>query len=123
MAHGYDSGRLNLPFVGICTFGKSPYVSDWDAIDADIAVMGAPFDSGTQWRAGARFDAGAYHMVYAKHPQNRATQILNMGCKLIYSARIIVAGHMSLRFDSRPIHHYISSSEPDANLHYLGRLR
>ena len=54
-AHGYESGRLDLPFVGISTFGKRPYVSDWDAIEADVAVMGAPFDFGTQWRAGARF--------------------------------------------------------------------
>ncbi|MGR3562791.1 MAG: agmatinase [Heliomarina sp.] len=52
--HGYQGGRLNLPFVGICTFGKYPYVSDWDAISADVAVMGAPFDAGTQWRSGAR---------------------------------------------------------------------
>ncbi len=55
MAHGYEFGRLNLPFVGICTFGKYPYVEDWDAIEADVAVLGAPFDFGTQWRAGARF--------------------------------------------------------------------
>lgn len=53
--HGYASGRLNLPFVGISTFGKSPYVEDWDNIDADVAILGAPFDFGTQWRAGARF--------------------------------------------------------------------
>ncbi len=50
----YDQGRLNLPFVGICTFGKYPYVEDWDKIDADIAVMGAPFDFGSQFRSGAR---------------------------------------------------------------------
>ncbi|MBY6262757.1 agmatinase [Azospirillum sp. 412522] len=55
MAHGYETGRLDLPFVGFCTFGKSPIVTDWDRIDADIAVLGAPFDAGTQWRAGARF--------------------------------------------------------------------
>jgi len=53
--HGYESGRLNLPFVGISTFGKRPYVGDWSAIQADVAVMGAPFDFGTQFRAGARF--------------------------------------------------------------------
>ncbi len=53
--HGYESGRLNLPFVGISTFGKRQYVSDWDAIEADVAVMGAPFDFGTQFRPGARF--------------------------------------------------------------------
>lgn len=54
-SHAYDSGRLNLPFVGICTFGKSPYVEDWTRIDADVAILGAPFDAGTQFRAGARF--------------------------------------------------------------------
>ena len=53
--HGYEGGRLDLPFVGISTFGKREYVSDWDAIEADVAVMGAPFDFGTQWRSGARF--------------------------------------------------------------------
>jgi agmatinase len=53
--HSYDTGRLNLPFVGISTFGKRPYVQDWTAIDADVAVLGAPFDFGTQFRAGARF--------------------------------------------------------------------
>ncbi|QYX57420.1 agmatinase [Roseovarius sp. SCSIO 43702] len=52
--HANETRRLNLPFVGICTFGKYPYVEDWDAIDADVAVMGAPFDQGCQWRSGAR---------------------------------------------------------------------
>lgn len=54
-AHGYESGRLNLPFVGIATFGKKPYVEDWDSIDADVAILGAPFDFGCQFRSGARF--------------------------------------------------------------------
>ena len=44
-----------MPFVGISTFGKSPYLDDWDTIEADVAILGAPFDFGTQWRAGARF--------------------------------------------------------------------
>lgn len=55
MTHGYEAGRLNLPFTGICTFARSPYLPDWGAIDADVAILGAPFDAGTQWRAGARF--------------------------------------------------------------------
>ena len=50
----YDKGRLNLPFVGICTFGKYPYVQDWEHINADVAVLGAPFDFGSQFRSGAR---------------------------------------------------------------------
>jgi agmatinase len=53
--HGYTSGRLDLPFVGIPTFGKRPYEPDWHRLDADVAILGAPFDAGTQWRSGARF--------------------------------------------------------------------
>ena len=53
--HGYESGRLDLPFVGISTFGKRPYQPDWSNLEADIAILGAPFDAGTQWRSGARF--------------------------------------------------------------------
>jgi len=53
--HGYETGRLNLPFVGHCTFGKQPPCLDWNAINADVAVVGIPYDMGTQYRAGARF--------------------------------------------------------------------
>lgn len=53
--NAYESGRLNLPFVGHCTFAKAPPCTDWDSIDADVAVLGAPNDMGTQWRPGARF--------------------------------------------------------------------
>ncbi|MCB9943701.1 MAG: arginase family protein [Geminicoccaceae bacterium] len=56
MAHGYETDRLDLPFVGHCTFGKRPPVTDWGQIDADVAVLGIPCDMGTQWRSGARFD-------------------------------------------------------------------
>ena len=53
--NSYQSGRLDLPFVGHCTFAKSPACVDWNAIDADVAVIGVPNDMGTQWRPGARF--------------------------------------------------------------------
>ncbi len=55
MTNTYDTGSLNLPFTGIATFGKRPYVQDWDTLSADVAVLGAPFDAGTQYRPGARF--------------------------------------------------------------------
>ncbi|CAL8480364.1 agmatinase [Caballeronia sp. S22] len=53
--NNYESGRLNLPFVGHCTFAKSPVCLDWNRIDADVAILGAPNDMGTQWRSGTRF--------------------------------------------------------------------
>lgn len=55
MSHGYETGRLDLPFVGIATFGKYPHVPSLDGVAADVAILGAPFDFGTQWRSGARF--------------------------------------------------------------------
>jgi agmatinase len=53
--HGYEGGRLDLPFVGIATFGKRRYEPDWEKLDADVAILGAPYDAGTQYRSGARF--------------------------------------------------------------------
>ena len=50
----YEAGRLNLPFVGHCSFAKAPICTDWEAIDADVAILGVPNDMATQWRSGAR---------------------------------------------------------------------
>jgi len=94
MSHGYESGRLNLPFVGIATFGKYPYQPDWEAIDADVAIVGAPYDFGTQWRTGARFGprgireastlfafghAGAYDHEDDKTYLGEGTRIVDIG--------------------------------------------
>lgn len=51
----YESGRLNLPFVGFCTFAKSPIVENWQSFEADFAVLGVPYDMGCQYRSGSRF--------------------------------------------------------------------
>lgn len=93
--HSYETGRLDLPFVGICTFGKYPYVVDWDRIDADFAVLGAPYDFGCQWRSGARFGprsvreastlfafghAGAYdHEDDIEYLRSEAVRIVDVG--------------------------------------------
>lgn len=46
--------RLNLPFTGISTFAKVPHDPDISNLDAEVAIIGAPYDLGTQVRAGAR---------------------------------------------------------------------
>ena len=93
MSHSYETGRLDLPFTGICTFARAPIAADWDTIDADVAVLGAPFDAGTQWRAGARFGPRAIreastlfafgHAGAYDHEDDRtylaATRIVDMG--------------------------------------------
>ena len=93
--HGYESGRLNLPFVGHCTFAKAPIGLDFDNIKGNCAILGAPFDFGTQYRAGARFGprgireastlfsfghAGAYdHEDDAVYLDSKDVQIVDMG--------------------------------------------
>jgi len=46
---------MDLPFTGICSFAKQPICHDLEHLDADVAILGAPFDMGTTYRSGARF--------------------------------------------------------------------
>lgn len=46
---------------------KRPYQPDWNGIDADIAVLGAPFDYGTAVRPGARFGPAAIREASQMH--------------------------------------------------------
>jgi len=46
--------RIDIPAVGICSFGKNPICNDLDGLDADVAIIGVPYDMGTAYRAGAR---------------------------------------------------------------------
>lgn len=43
-----------LPHTGIATFCKAPYVFDPSAIDADVAILGIPFDNTASMRPGCR---------------------------------------------------------------------
>src|SRR5437762_2957860 len=47
--------RLNLPFTGLVSFMRVPTCTDLDAVDADIAILGAPSDEGSPWKPGSRF--------------------------------------------------------------------
>jgi len=49
-----EKGVLNLPFTGICSFGKYPICTNLDELDADLAIIGMPFEA-TQWRSGSKF--------------------------------------------------------------------
>ncbi len=49
------NSRLDLPFTGITSFCKWPICTDLNQLDADVAVLGVPYDMSTQYRPGARF--------------------------------------------------------------------
>ncbi|BAQ08894.1 arginase/agmatinase/formimionoglutamate hydrolase, arginase family [Bacillus sp. OxB-1] len=46
--------RVDIPAVGICSFGRNSICTDLDQLDADVAIIGVPYDMGTAYRAGAR---------------------------------------------------------------------
>lgn len=46
--------RLDLPITGICSFGKYPICTDLNNLEADIAVLGVPYDLGVGFLSGAR---------------------------------------------------------------------
>ncbi len=46
--------ETSLPHTGIATFCKAPYVVDLDDLDADVAVLGIPYDEATAMRPGSR---------------------------------------------------------------------
>lgn len=46
--------KLNLPFVGISSFGKYPICTNLEELDADIAILGMPSDIGIQGSSGTR---------------------------------------------------------------------
>jgi agmatinase len=49
------TNRLDMPFVGIPTFLRTEYCKDIARLDAEVAVMGVPFDEGVPFMPGSRF--------------------------------------------------------------------
>lgn len=66
-------GNSSQDFGGIRTFLRAPHVKDIAALDADIAVVGMPFDQGTSNRPGQRYgprDIREASLIYAWAPHN-----------------------------------------------------
>lgn len=60
--------RANLAFTGIPSFGRAPIVSDLDRIEADVAVLGIPFDEGVGFRPGTRYGPRAIREMSCRYP-------------------------------------------------------
>lgn len=46
--------KINMPITGIASFAKYPICTDLDNLDADIAVLGIPYDTGVGFLSGCR---------------------------------------------------------------------
>lgn len=47
--------KHNMPITGIASFAKYPICTDLNTMDADIAVLGVPYDVGVGFLSGTRF--------------------------------------------------------------------
>ncbi|CAM1504785.1 Fc.00g023760.m01.CDS01 [Cosmosporella sp. VM-42] len=90
-----DGGtQADSVFSGISTFGRLPYQPclSHGSIQYDIAFIGAPFDTGTSYRPGARFGPsgirqgsrrlnlyGGYNVPLATNPFNSWATVLDCG--------------------------------------------
>ena len=45
----------NLPITGIASFAKYPICTDLDKLEADVCIMGIPYDAGAPYLSGAKF--------------------------------------------------------------------
>ncbi|HWF74272.1 MAG TPA: agmatinase family protein, partial [Solirubrobacteraceae bacterium] len=67
-------------FAGINTFLRAPYCEDINQVSKyEVAIIGAPFDMGTTYRAGARFGPQAVRRISALYDGYS----LDMGCDLV----------------------------------------
>jgi agmatinase len=46
--------RVDMPITGICSFGKYPICGDAGGLEADMAVLGVPYDLGVGFLSGTR---------------------------------------------------------------------
>ncbi|KAK7976817.1 magnesium transporter NIPA-domain-containing protein [Apiospora arundinis] len=90
-----DGGKqADSVFSGISTFGRLPYYPclGQEDVEYDIAFIGAPFDTGTSYRPGARFGPngirqgsrrlnlyGGYNVPLATNPFNSWATVLDCG--------------------------------------------
>jgi agmatinase len=84
-----------FPYAGIATFFKAPYLPAPTTEDADVAVLGVPFDQGATNRSGARFGPRALREASCLWAYREGTEALfdgEAGVELLGGVRFADAG-------------------------------
>ena len=88
-----------MPFGGIATFLKAPFLPEPAATDGDVAVIGVPYDEGTTGRAGAREGPRALRAIstnWAYREGNEPYWDGEAGVSLLGGVRFVDAGDVAL---------------------------
>lgn len=62
-----DRYKAYVANVGICSFARFPICEDLDKVDADVGVLGVPYDASIGWRPGARLGPRDIRNVSPRH--------------------------------------------------------
>lgn len=82
--------EANIANVGITSFCRTPICEDFEKIEADVAVLGVPYDASSGWRAGAR---GGPRDIRTYSPRHSLTgNFDNPGHFDTYTKRCFLAG-------------------------------
>lgn len=95
-----------LPHTGIATFCKAPYIFDPAAIDADVAVLGIPFDNTASMRPGCRQapralrDASARFGWLGEPTGSSGFFDIGQDVRLLSGVRMVDAGDVDVGLDA-----------------------
>ena len=95
--------EANLPSVGLVSFMKSPICEDFSKIDADVAILGVPYDAGIGFRPGTRFgprDIRNYSVRYSGWGSWKSAGYWDVNTKkrMLAQTRIVDCGDVDIAY-------------------------
>lgn len=99
------------PHTGIATFCKAPFEPDLDQLDADVAVVGIPYDEATAMRPGSRQaprairDASTRFGFLGKGRESKGFFDINRNRQIMAGRRIVDTGDVDTVYFSRERNH------------------
>ena len=95
--------EANLPSVGLVSFMKSPICEDFSKIDADVAILGIPYDAGIGFRPGTRFgprDIRNYSVRYSGWGSWKTSGYWDINSKkrMLAQTRIVDCGDVDVAY-------------------------
>lgn len=104
-----------LPHTGVATFCKAPYIFDPEAINADVAILGIPFDNTASMRPGCRQAPRALRDASARfgwlgEPAGTSGYFdIGQDARLLSGVRIVDAGDVDVGLDAAVTRERITS--------------
>ncbi len=96
--------HTSMPHSGIATFCKSPFVPDLEELEAEVAVLGIPYDEATAMRPGSRQaprairDASARFGFLGRGPESKGFFDINRDRNLMSGVRIVDTGDVDVTY-------------------------